>query len=64
MHHSMSLITGLASSKSGFFLLNLIIVAVLYMRIEEPLPFFFIAGGIVTFSYFVKRAISQFIDGK
>jgi len=49
------------SSKNGFFFLNLVIVLILWYRLEDPLPFFFIAGGICIISFFIKRAINQLI---
>lgn len=43
----------------GFGLANLILVGIIYERVDDPLQFFFIAGGLVTFSFFLKRAIQQ-----
>jgi hypothetical protein len=49
------------TSTWGFIAANLLLVGAIYHRIEEPLQFFFIAGGLVTFSFFLKRAIDQII---
>jgi hypothetical protein len=40
------------TSTWGFIAANLLLVGAIYHRIEEPLQFFFIAGGLVTFSFF------------
>ncbi|MCB1136559.1 MAG: hypothetical protein KDK78_09845 [Chlamydiia bacterium] len=45
---------------AGFCLANAVLVWTLYQRIDSPTAFFFIAGGLVTFSFFLKRAIDQF----
>jgi len=51
----------LASSKYGFIFLNVIIVATLFFAVDDPLQFFLFAGGVVTISFFVRRAINQFL---
>jgi len=53
--------TRFIASRNGFFFLNLVIVLTLWYRIDEPLPFFLIAGGILMISFFLKRAINQLI---
>ncbi len=45
---------------AGFCFANAVLVWALYHRIDSPTVFFCIAGGLVTFSFFLKRAIDQF----
>ncbi len=44
-----------------FLLCNLLLVLIVYQRFEDPMAFAFIAGGIVSLSYFVLRAINQLV---
>lgn len=45
----------------GFIFANVALVFILYHRIPSPVQFFCIAGGLVTISFFIKRAIDQYI---
>lgn len=59
----MSLFQMIATSRFGFTILNLLIVAVLYSQIGEPLPFFLCGTGFVLTGYFIKRLIRRMVHG-
>lgn len=49
-------------AKRLFVLCNVILIATLYHRIEDAYQFALIAGGVVTFSFFLLRAIKQLVN--
>lgn len=57
----MSLFQMIATSRFGFTVLNLLIIAVLYSQIGEPVPFFLCGAGVVVTGYFIKRLIRQLV---
>lgn len=44
---------------TGFYLINTLIILVLHFWMTSPWAYFFLAGGILTFSYSLRRAIRQ-----
>lgn len=52
------------TAKAGFIFANLLLILIMYFRFEEPVHFFISACGLIIFSYFLKRAISQLQGNK
>jgi hypothetical protein len=42
-----------------FVVATLLIVAWVYARFDDPISFGFMGGGVIVFSYFVRRGIKQ-----
>lgn len=50
-----------AVARRVFIFCNAVFIAVMYHRIDDALHFFLMAGGLVTFSFFLLKAIRQII---
>ncbi len=60
----MMLLQSSRSAQQLFSFAALLIVFWINSKIYEPLPFFFMGCGVVTFSFFLRRAIHQFVQGR
>lgn len=49
-------------AKYVFWLCAYLLTIAMYHRISEPWPFFFCATGLMTVSFFMRRAIEQIVN--